>query len=83
MPPGAVHREDGEHQPGAQPRHRQHAHQEGLPADRAAGQRAAGGEPQRAAALHAVEALHVPQQEGQQEGRGESPAQPVHSIRGR
>lgn len=79
-PPGAVHREGGEHPPAAQPHHRQPAHQEGLPADRAAGQGPAGGQPQRAAALHAVEALHVPQQEGQQEGGGESPPRVAKAL---
>lgn len=80
FPPGAVHREGGEHSPAAQPHHRQLAHQEGLPADRAAGQGPAGGQPQRAAALHAMEALHVPQQEGQQEGRGESPPRVAKAL---
>lgn len=70
LPSGVVHRESGEHQPAAQPRHRERAHQEGLPADRAVGQGAAGGEPQLPAASDAVETVHVPGQEGRQEERG-------------
>lgn len=69
-PSGAVHRESGEHQPASQPRHRERSDQEGLPADRAAGQKRAGREPELQTPSSAVETVHVPQQKGQQEECG-------------
>lgn len=67
---GVVHRKSGEHQPASQPGHSEHSDQEGLPADRAAGQKRAGREPELQTASSAVETVHVPQQERRQEERG-------------
>lgn len=67
---GVVHREGGEHHLASQPRHSEHPDQEGLPADRAAGQGRAGREPQRPSPSCPLEAVHVPQSQRQQEERG-------------
>lgn len=75
--PGFVHRKSREHQLPSQPRHREHADQKGLPADRPAGPRRPGGEHELQAALAAVETLRVSQQEGQQEECGENVSKTV------
>lgn len=67
---GVVYRESGKHQRASQSRHREHSVQKSLPADRAAGQRRAGGQPELQTASSAVEELHVPQQDARKENAG-------------
>lgn len=70
LPQGVVDRESREHQRASQPSDHERSHEEGFPADRAAGQRRAGRVFKLPTASAAVETVHVPQQQTRQEDNG-------------
>lgn len=67
---GVVHRKSRKHQRAPQPGHSEHSDKEGLPADRAAGQKRTSREPQHQTQIPAVETLYVPWQQTWQEECG-------------